>query len=256
MKRIPTIVLTVLFCLLFSVMSFAENIYIIDDDDDFVPQTTTAPAATTAEQTTASSDSGFGSLIGDGEALDGYLGDLSDKIGSGLDSVLSGLGDSLNQWDGAQVVIGNGSGESTTVLPSASAGASSSKPSYSVSITAAATTAPQTTEPTTAAAAENTTRKETELASVLVVNQASDGSQGLSGGTLTLVVFIAALVILVLVAIIALVLMTRRTEYNSAVMNKSTIPSVDQPKTLSQFMNDDIGDDGFDYGNITYWDDN
>lgn len=248
MKRIPTIVLTVLFCLLFAVMSFAENIYIIDDDDDFVPQTTTAPSEKPAETTTA--PSGIGSIIGNGEALDGYLGDLSDKIGSGLDSVLSGLGDTLNQWGSY-----NPMGESTTADLTSASGDSSSRPSYSVSITTAAeTTAPSQPE-TTTVPADNTTKKE-EVASVLVVNQASDNSQGLSGSTLTLIVFIAAIVLLVLVALIVLVLMTRRTEYNSAVMHKSTLPSVDQPKTLSQFMEDDIGDDGVDYGNIAYWNDN
>ena len=247
MKRIPTIVLTVLFCLLFAVTSFADNIYIVDDDDDFVPQTT-APAEKPAETTTASRTD-IGSIIGDGSSLDGYLGGLSDKIGSGLDSVLSGLGDTLNQWGSYTPA-----GESTTSSLNAASAGSSSRPSYSVSITAAQTTAPSQAEATTAA--ENTTKREAELASVLIVNQASGDSQGLSGSTLTLIVFIAAIVILVLVAVIVLVLMTRRTEYNSAVMNKSTLPSVDQPKTLSQFMNDDIGDDGFDYGNITYWDDN
>jgi hypothetical protein len=47
--------------------------------------------------------------------------------------------------------------------------------------------------------------------------------------------------------------MTKRTEYNSQVKSRSTIPSVSQPDALAQFMDDGIRDDGMDYGNITYW---
>jgi uncharacterized membrane protein len=68
-----------------------------------------------------------------------------------------------------------------------------------------------------------------------------------------LLVFVAAIVIIIITGAIVLVIMTKRTEYNSQVKSRSTIPSVSQPDALAQFMDDGIRDDGKDYGNITYW---
>ena len=101
--------------------------------------------------------------------------------------------------------------------------------------------------------AEAPTKAQQELASVIIVNNGNSSDDGLSGITLTLIVFVAAIVLLILVAAIVLVIMTRRTEYNSAVLDKSTIPSVEKPRGMSSLMNDNIRDDGNDYGNITYW---
>ena len=69
-----------------------------------------------------------------------------------------------------------------------------------------------------------------------------------------MLVFVAAIVIIIITGAIVLVIMTKRTEYNSQVKSRSTIPSVSQPDALAQFMDDGIRDDGKDYGNITYWD--
>ena len=88
------------------------------------------------------------------------------------------------------------------------------------------------------------------------MNNSDSEDDVLSGSTLTLLVFVGAIVLLILVAAIVLVLLTRRTEYNSSVMDKSTLPSVDKPSAMSNLLNDSIRDDGNDYGNITYWNGN
>lgn len=242
MKRISSLLLALLLCLACSVMSFAENIYIVDDDDDFVPPQTTQPATEAPETTTKSS---FGLV--DPDALGSYFDDFADKIGGGIDSILSGFG----QWQ-----LGNTASQTTTQLQQIDNDNKLNIPSYnsggaSAAATQATTTAAAEEEATTAPSAQ---QDRNEVASVLIVNQAENGSAGISGSTLTLVVFISAVIILILVVIIVLVFMTRRTEFNSAVMNKSTIPSVERPDNLAGLMDDDTDSDGVDYGNIAYWD--
>ena len=252
MKRTAAILTAVLLCLILSVSAFAENVYIVDDgEEEFVPDnqtTTTKPAEETTNPL-----SGFGNLF-DRDAFDGYLDSVADKLGNGINSLLSGFenrfGEQNQNQNGNQNQNQNNSG-----LPSINMGQAGNNSTTSVQNAFKALeteTAAQAEGQTTAAAAV----PNTDLPSVLVVNNAEDKSNGISGSTLTLLVFIAAIVILVLVVAIALIVLTRRTEYNSSVMNKSTIASVPQPDTLSQFLDDDIDDDGNDYGNIAYWNDN
>lgn len=243
MKRITAVILTLLFCILFSVMSFADDIYIVDDGEDaFVPDiqtTTTAPA----ETTTASS--GQDSLFGDLGLIGDYFGDLSGMLGEGLDSLLQGFD---------QLSPNANTAETTTKssLPMLDGGERPTQSQQSDNMTV------ESEEPYNGLQ-QNITEpapKEEELPSVLIVNGANEKDTGISGSTLTLLVFVAAVVILILVGAIVLVLMTRRTEYNSSVMDKSTLPSVEKPRAMSQFTNDNIDSDGNDYGNITYWNDN
>ena len=93
-----------------------------------------------------------------------------------------------------------------------------------------------------------------EVHTIVIVENAN-GETALSGSALTLIVFIAAIVIIILAAAIVLVIMTKRTEYNSSVMDKSTIPTVAKPRAMTDLLNDNIADDGNDYGNIAYWND-
>lgn len=250
MKRTTAILLAALFGLLFSITAFADNVYVVEDDDNYVPPTT-APATTQPAETTTSPLSGIDSLI-DRDAIDGYLGNFSDKIGSGIDSILSRVEGGLDQWQAGNTA------DATTQSSASNGSISYTRPAsshYSQSLTTVPA-AENTAETTASALEEGTTSAPVpEVASVLIVNQAQDNPSGVSGSMLTLIVFVAAVVILVLAAVIALILMTRRTEFNSAVMNKSTIPSAPQPRTLSEFLNDDIADDGKDYGNIAYWND-
>lgn len=245
MKRTATLIAAALVCLLLTVTAFAENVYIVDDDDDFIPPRTTTAPQTQAETTTARQ-----SLFGDsdfGDTLDSYIDSFAGKIGEGVDSIISGFG----QYQNSLNTQGNAAETPTSQLPQVNSGSSGGSTYYSSSIT----TAPSS-ESTTAPAPETTApaaQADTELASVLIINNTEGSSSGISGSTLTLIVFIAAVVILVLVVAIVLVIMTRRTEFNSAVMNKSTIPSVDRPGNLAQLMDDDIPDDGDDYSNIAYW---
>ncbi len=239
MKRITAIICAALICLMFSVVSFAENIYIVDDaEEDFVPDVTTTQAA----ETTTSSVVDTESLLGGIETLSGYIGDFSGVLGEGIDSLLSG-------FENFDVDIDmNQDTPETTTLPKINSGEKITQSQYSEQLTS------EMTE-NVVQQQETTTVRENELPSVLVVNGENDSNDVLSGSTLTLLVFIAAIILLILVAAIVLVMLTRKTEYNSAVLDKSTLPSVDKPSALSQFLDDNINDDGNDYGNITYWND-
>ena len=242
MKKITAFIFALLFCLMFSVVSFADDIYIVEDgEEDFVPviPTTTAPAETT---TKAGSDS----LLGDLGSIEDLLGGFSGMLGDGIDSIFSGL-DDLGQLDPNQ-----GSPATTnpsSELPTINKGERPTQSQVAQELTTDADDSGLQQETTP-------TAKENELPSVLVVNGAGDDNGVLSGSTLTLLVFVGAIVLLIIVGAIVLVMLTRRTEYNSAVMDKSTIPGVEKPRAMSQFTNDNIGEDGNDYGNITYWNDN
>lgn len=241
MKKITAILIAMLFCLMFSVVSFADDIYIVDDgEEDFVPATTTttAPAETT---TKSSSDS----LLGDLGSVEDLLGGFSGMLGDGLDSILSGFED-LGQLDGN--LHSPATTTSSSELPTLNGGERPTQSQLAQELTTdIADSAQQQQEPTAAT-------NENELPSVLVVNGSDDDSV-LSGSTLTLLIFVAAIVLLIIVGAIVLVMLTRKTEYNSAVMDKSTIPGIEKPRAMSQFDNDYIGEDGKDYGNITYWND-
>lgn len=243
MKRITALLAALMLTLLFSLTAFADDIYIVDDGEDVfvpVPETTTAKQE---EATTApSSGSNGGSLFEGMGSLDEYIDDFSGLLSGGIDSLLSGFENNLGQLMPENTT----SSQPTTALPGINSG---ERPTQSQPLT----TVP-VKENEQATAAENTTAgQKSEVASVLIVNGEKDSEDSLSGSTLTLLVFIAAIVVLILAAAIVLVIMTRRTEYNSAVMDKSTIPSVEKPRAMPQFTNDNIGDDGNDYSNITYW---
>ena len=243
MKRITAIICAALICLMFSVVSFAENIYIVDDaEEEFIPDvpTTTQVAETTTS--IASSIIDTDSLLGGIETISGYFGDFSGMLGNGIDSLLSGFEEFDVNIDMNQDI------PETTTLPKINSGEKITQSQYSEQLTS------EMTE--NVVQQETTTIREHELPSVLVVNGENNSNDVLSGSTLTLLVFIAAIILLILVAAIVLVMLTRKTEYNSAVLDKSTIPSVDKPSALAQFLDDNISDDGNDYGNIAYWNDN
>lgn len=245
MKRIVSIIFAILFCLTLPVMCYAENIYIVEDEeDDFVPQiptTTTKPAETT---TAGKTDS----LFGDTEGLDNILGDFSGMLGNGIDSILSGFENGFDfNFD-----FGNSD------EPEQGNNLQPMKPGESETVKPAVTTSPdsQAQNGQASAQTEGTTQPSqanAELPSVLIVNQGNTSDDRISGSTLTLLVFVAAIVIIILAGAIVLVIMTKRTEYNSSVRSRSTIPGVEQPGALAQFLEDDIKDDGKDYGNINYW---
>lgn len=252
MKRASAFILALLLSLAWSVTVFAEDIFIVEDgEDEFIvniPTTTTKPA----ETTTASSSSGLEDLI-DGDTLAGYFDSFKDKFGDGFDSFMNDLG----SWEGFG---GNqNAAETTTSLPNVDGG------NY-VPVTQSSA---MTTYPSSEGASgeqytgdddrEDEKSDEEELPSVLIVNNAGDDdSWGISGSTLTLIVFIAAIVILVLVVVVVLVIMTRKTEFDSSVKNKSTIPGVDKSDSLARFIEGDDSDDDTNnenYSNITYWED-
>ena len=242
MRKITAIIIALLFCLMFSVVSFADNIYIVDDaEEDFVPSvpTTTSPAETT---TKAGSDS----LLGDFGSIEDLFSDFSGMLGEGIDSIFSGLDDleQLAPDQGAPATT-----NPSTELPTINKGERPTQSQFAQELTTDSEDSVFQQEPTAAA-------NENELPSVLVVNGVDDDNDVLSGSTMTLLIFVAAIVLLIIVGAIVLVMLTRRTEYNSAVMDKSTIPGVEKPRAMSQFTDDNIGDDGNDYGNITYWNDN
>ena len=244
MKRITAFIISIMLCFAFCLTAFADNIYIVDDkEDEFVPDiqvTTTVPETTTAA---SSGDS----LFGDMGSLEDLFGDFKDTVSGGIDSILGEFGDSFGDLDfnfGTETTT-SGEGQLPTVNNQDAPTQSNQAQQLVGSLPEATTKMP---EETTAG-----TPVQQELASVIIVNNNGSDKDGLSGSTLTLIVFIAAIVLLILVAAIALVIMTRRTEYNSSVLDKSTIPSVEKPRGMAHLMNDNIRDDGNDYGNITYW---
>lgn len=241
MKKTAVFVLSVLLCVFTAATVFADDIYIVDDaDDEYIPNNQTTTTTAPAETTTASGISGgLESIFGDGSDLQGYLDDFSGLISGGLDSILSGFD------------IGGQAGQTTAPAETTTRLQSIFETTTKAQTTAGTTS--QTTTETTTAASETTTKQ--EVASVLIVNGSSEENSVLSGSTLTILVFVAAVLILVMVIGIVLVVMTRRTEFNAAVMNKSTLPNVEQPRTMSQFSNDDIADDGENYADIAYWND-
>ncbi len=246
MKRITAILFAVIFVLSAPVISFADDIYIIEDEEEnYIPEVpTTKPA-----ETTTSASSGD-SLFGDFEIGD-YFGDLAGMLGEGLDSIVSGFEGALGDFQFGDFG-GNNKQEDNQLQPI--------QPETPVTVKPVVTTSPDkqtignqqednSDEPTKQPGNE----QQAELPSVLIVNQNGNSDDRISGSTLTLLVFIAAIVIIIITGAIVLVIMTKRTEYNSQVKSRSTIPSVSQPDALAQFMDDGIRDDGKDYGNITYW---
>jgi uncharacterized membrane protein len=251
MKRASAFILALLLSLAWSVTVFAEDIFIVEDgEDEFIVNTptTTKPA----ETTTASSSSGLEDLI-DGDTLSGYFDSFKDKFGDGFDSFMNDLG----SWEGFGK--NQNTAETTTSIPKVDGG------SYVPVTQSAALTTYPSSEPASAERssddddAENDKSDEEELPSVLIVNGTDDDdSWGISGSALTLIVFIAAIVILILVVVVVLVIMTRKTEFDSSVKNKSTIPGVDKSDSLARFIegdDEDNSDDGNNYSNITYWED-
>lgn len=243
MKRIASIFFAILFCLTVPVICSADDIYIVEDEEDeFIPQvTTTKPAETTTAAKTES-------IFGDTEGLGDYFDQLSGLLGDGIDSIISGFEGGFGDFQ-----FGENNDEDSA---QSSDGLQSMSPGEAVTVKPAVTTSPdsQSTSGQASSQATTTVQQDEELPSVLIVNQGTVSDDRISGSTLTLLVFVAAIVIIILVGAIVLVILTKRTEYNSSVKSRSTIPGVEQPSALAQFMDDDIKDDGKDYGNITYWD--
>lgn len=249
MKRTSAFIMALLLCLAFSFTVFADDIFIIEDgEDEFIADAQITTTTQPAETTTAAS--GYENIF-DSDKLSGYVDSIKDMFGDGIDSVMDGLDSWGNQMETTTAVS-----STSPSPPKVDAG------SYTPSNQSSAMTTYASTENTTVADTEPSTQvsdiqPEDELPSVLIISDTENDSWGISGSTLTLLVFVAAIVILILVVVIVLIIMTRRTEFNSAVKPKSTLPGVEQPDSLAQFIeNDDMPDDGKDYGNITYWDDN
>lgn len=243
MKRASAIIVAVICCLIMPLTAFADDIYIIEDgEDEFVPAETTTVEQ--AETTTASLQEG--GLNIDTDSISDYLSSITDSFSGSIDSIISGFegfdfnfGNSTETTTSSQL-SGIQAGDYTHANQS---GSMTTYPNNSNNMQSG-----QQEESTTAAVVEE------ELPSVLVVGDNSeDASWGLSGSTLTMLVFIAAVAILILVVVIVLIIMTRKTEFNSAVKQKSTLPTVERPSTLAQFIEDDIPSDGKDYSDIAYW---
>lgn len=244
MKRITAILFAVILILSMPVMSFADDIYIIEDEEEnYIPE---VPTTTKTEETTTKTAE---SLFGDVD-LEGAFGDLTGMLGGGLDSILSEFEGAFGDFQIGDFG-GNKEEENNQLQPI--------QPETPVTVKPVITTSPekQTEKQENNNSGETATQQpqnhEPEVPSVLIVNQNGNQNDRLSGSTLTLLVFIAAIVIIIITGAIVLVIMTKRTEYNSQVKSRSTIPSVEQPDALAQFMDDGIADDGKDYGNITYW---
>ncbi len=242
MKRISAIILALLLCLSIPVITYADDIYIVEDEEEvFVPETTTAAPP---QETTTKKSSGLDSIFGGGNSIGGYLDGIAGVIGGGMDSIISGFENEFGNFQfGTETTTSGGlqpiapGNEAPTVKP-------------------AVTTAPNQNNTQNINQSETTAAANgQELPSVIIVNGEKDTNDTISGGTLTLLVFIAGIVLLILVGAIVLVFMTRKTDYNSKVKNRSTIPSVAQPSALAQFMEDDSTDDDQSYDDITFWDD-
>ena len=231
------------------------NVYIVDNDDDLfdpnnnINRTTAAPvtAAPTAPPATAAPTT---------SATEDALGRVYSAIDSALDRLMSGLG-----------------GETTTAAPlpttpipsvTAAPATAGMAPTANTGnlrsdFTMPATTAPPAAEaPATAAApTAYAGAPAAEPQNGGVIRYTVEGAaperedSALSGSTLTLIVFIAAVLILILVIILVLVILTRRTEFNSSVMNRSTLPNVEKPD--NSFIEDGAGGDT-DLSDIRGWD--
>lgn len=244
MKRITAFIISIMLCFAFCLTAFADNIYIVDDEEAaFVPD---VQVTTTVPETTTAASSGD-SILGDMGSLEDLFGDFKDTVSGGIDSILGEFSNGFGDFDfdfGTETTTAGGANQLPTIN-------NQDTPTQSNQAQQMVEGLPENT--TSAGASEAPTKAQQEIASVIIVNNGNSSDDGLSGSTLTLIVFIAAIVLLILVAAIVLVIMTRRTEYNSAVLDKSTIPSVEKPRGMSSLMNDNIRDDGNDYGNITYW---
>ncbi|MCR5782955.1 MAG: hypothetical protein K6G90_09515 [Clostridia bacterium] len=235
------------------------GVYIVENDDELdnpnnnIVRTTAAPV-TAAPTTAAPAVTTAGSETGDA------IGRAFSAMEDGLNKLINGL-----------------SGESTTLAsPTATAAPTAA---YTVPTTALtpATAAPAMnagnltanfTMPPATTAAPAVTAPNTEFTVPAAEPTAGTAPQGdgivrytvegvtqknedaaLSGSTLTIVVFVAAVLILILVIILALVIMTRRNEFNSKVMNRSTLPNVEKPD--NQIFPED-GQNG-DFSDIRGW---
>ena len=225
--------------------SASGGVYIVENDDELenpnnnIVRTTAAPT-TAAPATAAPAVTTAGSETGDA------IGRAFSAMEDGLNKLISGL-----------------SGETTTLAPATAPSPVTAAPAMDAgNLTAnftmppAATSAPAATAPNTAftvPAAEPTAGAAPQGDGIVrytvegAVQKTEDSA--LSGSTLTIVVFVAAVLILILVIIRALVRMTRRNEFNSKVMNRSTLPNVEKPD--NQIFPDD-GQNG-DFSDIRGW---
>ena len=266
-RRRAALLLAVITALSFSaafacarVVASAGGVFIVENDDELDgpemnPVRTTAPV--TEAPTTAAPAATTRSDTQDA------IGRVFNALDDGLNRLISGLG-----------------GETTTLAP-ASAAAGTTAPVYTAPATAPtpATAAPAMNAgnltanftmpvPTTAAPAGTTAPlvpygyPAEPTAAVQqgdgVLRYTIDGAtqkaddSALSGSTLTIIVFVAAVLILILVIILALVIMTRRNEFNSKVMNRSTLPNVEKPDNQ---IFPDGGGQGGDLTDIRGWED-
>lgn len=247
MKRTISLFLIILLCLSFTVISFGE--YVVEDNqnqyngednqDSDSGDSGDSGAPTTAVTTTSKSQ------------LDDYFSKITGALDSGLNSLLSGLKGNSQTTQSSTTT--------TTVVATTSSGLKDAQGYGSATSTVASgATAASQAQTTNQAAVQTTTASvatTAENVTIAGVNSADNGNNSsLSGSALTIVVFVAAVAILLLAIVVVLVIITRKTSFNSEVMNKSTLPSVDKPKTPSAYSNDDIADDGKDYSDISYWD--
>ncbi len=263
MKKSVSVMFAILLLIAFQVVSFADNVYIVDDgEDDFVPETTTLTPTTEPSVTTTG---GLLDAAANGEGVvDGILDRFSGVLDGDADSLLSrlqGIGGNNETTTASQNVTQNNLPQINVPQNGyVQSGSGSLSPAGTTSAQGGVTASPTTTQNNAAnqteAPADNDDAGE-EVASVLVVNSANKSNMKLDGSTLTLVVFIAAVIIIVLTAAIILIFMTRRTEFDSEVKRKSTIPNSPQPGILKEFADDadDFLDDDEkdDYSDISYW---
>lgn len=237
------------------------GVFIVENDDELdnpnnnivrttAASTTAAPTTAAPMVTTAASETGDA------------IGRVFNALDEGLNKLISGLGGettTLAQGTAATAPTAVYTVPTTTALTPATAAPAMNAGNLTANFTMppATTAAPPVTapaipdgaypaaEPTAAAAlqGDGIVRYTVEGAT----RQADDSA--LSGSTLTIVVFVAAVLILILVIILALVIMTRRNEFNSKVMNRSTLPNVEKPD--NQIFPGD-GQSG-DYSDIRGW---
>ncbi len=237
-------------------VSASGGVFIVENDDELdnpnnniartASTTTTAPATASPMVTTAPSEAGDA------------IGKVFNALDEGLNKLISGLGGETTTLAQATATtaptavytVPTTALTPATAAPAMNAGNLTANFTMPAPTTAApAATAPAFTlpaaEPTAAAAPQGDGIIRYSLDGVTQKNEDS----ALSGSTLTIIVFVAAVLILILVIILALVIMTRRNEFNSKVMNRSTLPNVEKPD--NQIFPDD-GQSG-DYSDIRGW---
>lgn len=237
--------LTFIVCI-FSLTAFSEDYEIYDDQEEYLYDDP-APVEPTTKKTMTTSPSGNFNISGGSD----IFGKIGQTIEEGINKLMEGLnGETPTKSPNSQQPTPTAPQTNASVNTQSSYNPGSYNSNSSVNTNQNVGQANGTTPPVSQAQPVAPTTQSpttTEPGTLAVI---SNEKETLSGSTLTAIAFVGGIVILILVLALILVILTRRTEFDSKVKKRTTLPNAEDTRVPYDLTNDDIVDDGKDYANI------